>query len=412
MRVSATRARGAAHGGSQLARYLRLEREAQDAARRNGAMLFYLGWGLSTVFADNSGAAALLGGSAGLMLDRSNESVGPELVANGGFDSGVAGWTAKSGAAVSWDAGKLRVQSAGLSYGGAYQQVPVTPGKTYSVSFKGRRVVGGLAWLLIGSSGPGATDLGLPQVPGTTEQSRTVYVTATSASIWLTPQNDNTTADAVTLYDDISVREVIGRHAVQPNAAYRPLIIRLPSGYFGLRTVAGSSQFMELPYWDLVGAGSATLIVAHAAALTGDSGFVVAQSSSAAQNPLYSLAARATGSSAHAAFLRNDAGVTSLSFAQLQLNAWAGPAVVSAVDNGSIVRGFSGGVGPVSQPYGRGSPYTMDRLTLFAARRTTIANFVVGDFGLICQSATVMPDADRIAIERFGAFLVGAPYAG
>lgn len=50
---------------------------------------------------------------------------------------------------------------------------------------------------------------------------------------------------------------------------------------------------------------------------------------------------------------------------------------------------------------------TTDKASIGAAWQPTVSQFWQGFISLVCVSNTAMPDSDRIAIERFGAYLAG-----
>jgi hypothetical protein len=59
---------------------------------------------------------------------------GPELVTNGGFDSGAAGWSPETSGVLSASAGILRITNSGGANGRAFQAITTTVGRIYEVT--------------------------------------------------------------------------------------------------------------------------------------------------------------------------------------------------------------------------------------------------------------------------------------
>lgn len=178
---------------------------------------------LSTLFQDAAGTTPVtaLGQPVGLMLDkRFGLARGPELVTNGDFSAGAAGWVAGGGAALSIENGALRVSSDGNGFSWAYHACSTQIGKTYEVRgvcLGGTATAGKLRVTDDGSvelarhvySGAGAVTL------------RAVFVaTSTSSHVQLFTDP----GDAYLDFDNISVRELPGNHASQPTATARPVL--------------------------------------------------------------------------------------------------------------------------------------------------------------------------------------------
>ena len=170
---------------------------------------------LSTMFTTSAGTTPVampgLGSavSVGLMLDKSQGLVlGSELVTNGDFSSGTTtGWTAAD-STLSVVSGQLQVNASG-SVGRAVQSFTTVIGRMY------RLVVGNV---IAGTGSPsvrvGTTDGGgqILNLTGAGAKDNYFFATATTTYVSLL----NTTAGTA-LYDNISVRELLGNHAISFN---------------------------------------------------------------------------------------------------------------------------------------------------------------------------------------------------
>lgn len=193
----------------------------------------------ATCFTDTAGTTnAGAGDPVALMLGKSKGLVlGPELVTNGTFDSDTSGWVANSGATLSWDNGRAKVEADGNGVTSAYQAVSVTEGKTYEI--RGDTEIVSLDNRSVNISirdGLSAGNSSLLTVVNATSQGERVsgkaIYTAASDTIFI---HARTTSDAnVYTFDNISVRELPGNHAKKATVAARPILRQEPSGQFYL----------------------------------------------------------------------------------------------------------------------------------------------------------------------------------
>lgn len=201
-----------------------------------------------------------------------------------------------------------------------------------------------------------------------------------------------------------------GFHLSQATAAAKPVVVTLASGLLGWG-LDGIDDHMPSTYRQLLGAGASTLIYSHDDSITGNSSFLFAESSSTSVAQLYSLAAFAAGTQDVRAFLRNDSNSAALNFVPYSVGGRAGAGVTAAVDSGTSIATYRNGASTITLPYSRSGSYTFNRLTLGASVRTSVQNFVGVRLGLVCSAPVAMSQADRQAIERFAAYLVGVAYA-
>lgn len=187
---------------------------------------------LSTLYQDSAGTTPVtaLGQPVGLMLDKSKGTRGPEIVTNGGFNDDITGWGDYgfwTAGAAEWVNGAISVTTA--SYQGAVHVLPTTIGSRYELRFTvvsadANAQAGRLYVSRSDPMNPGSSPLLnlSPRPPG----NYVVHFVATNTShtIGLSSQNSG----GVVVWDNISVRELHGKHASQATATARPT---LATGY-------------------------------------------------------------------------------------------------------------------------------------------------------------------------------------
>jgi len=183
---------------------------------------------LSTMFSDRAGTTPVTtpGTVVGLRLDKSKGlALGAELVVNGTFDSGITGWTKGVGTTnpISWDSvgQRIIVTNDIAYYGSAAQTISgLVVGKSYKVSgtVSNNTVLAKIAFVA------GESNVS----PGGGTASLIVTATATSHTLGLV--NNNNALGGVSYWDNISVRELPGNHAVAPTDAARPIYGIEPKG--------------------------------------------------------------------------------------------------------------------------------------------------------------------------------------
>lgn len=203
---------------------------------------------LSTMFSDRAGTTPVTtpGTVVGLRLDKSKGLVlGAELVTNGTFPVNTNGWTAQS-ATLSVDTERLKVVTVAAGNGATQVLSGLVVGKTYKISLD--VTVGGSAWAIL---------LGLAFGQGQGFSSGIVSGSQTYSRIYTHTNAANNvfslySADAgTTFWDNISVRELPGNHAVAPTDAARPVYGVEPKG--GRRNLLTWSEGFDNAAWTKTG---------------------------------------------------------------------------------------------------------------------------------------------------------------
>lgn len=184
------------------------------AAGENGA--WYDPSDLSTLYQDAAGTIPVTadGQPVGLALDkRLGLALGPERVTNGTFDTDLTGWLTGPNIVATHVGGAASVTRTGAvtTTAAFYQDVPVTPGKTYKITLSAS---GNDIARLISNTSPAITALNEARV-GEFQY----IVTATSINIRLSFW---TFDGGTVIIDNVSVREIQGNHATQTTSTSRP----------------------------------------------------------------------------------------------------------------------------------------------------------------------------------------------
>ena len=327
----------------------------------------------ATLYQDTAGTTPVTttGQSVGLMLDKSKGLVlGSELVTNGTFDSGITGWTKGAGTTnpISWDSvgQRLLVTNdvayfasatqviSGLSIGRSYRVTGVLSSNTVAAKLN----INGLTPESIVSVGGGIASF--------------VFV-ATATSHTLQATNNQNTLGGVAYWDNISVKELPGNHAVQATTANRPIYGIHPFG--GRRNLLVRTEEFDSVSWTKVN------LTATANAGTAPDGTVTADKlvdttrtnafhqpllpSSGARATTHTVSAYAEAAEPHGVTLLMDDGAgVNFAFAQFNLSAGTAGTIQYAGT------GYSGGVTSI-QDVGSGwyrCSVTASRASAYTAR--------------------------------------------
>ena len=131
---------------------------------------------------------------------------GDELVTNGTFDNNIDGWTAYN-AVISYDNGKIKVDDSANagSDSQAYQDITTVAGKTYKLTFD-KISTTSVFWFAVGAS-PAYQSIYYSGSLGTQTGQQVLFFKATSALTRIALISSST---GITVYDNCSVKEVIG----------------------------------------------------------------------------------------------------------------------------------------------------------------------------------------------------------
>jgi hypothetical protein len=172
-----------------------------------------------------SGLPAIIGQPVGLMLDKSQGvKLGSELITNGDF-AAASNWSTGTGWSI---AGGVAVADGVTNQNLRQNGVALEENKVYSITFT----------LVSISSG---TVLG---VDFDTAGTYTFFLKAndTNSSFMLRGQDGFTGT-----VDNVSVKEVLGNHAIQTTSVNRPVLARHPEG--GIRNLLSYTQEFDDDYW-------------------------------------------------------------------------------------------------------------------------------------------------------------------
>lgn len=183
---------------------------------------------MSTMYQDSTGTIPVTAVEqpVGLMLDKSRGMMlGPELVSNGDFSSGTAGWSTYA-ATLSNISGGLGITPTVVSGNAAwgYVGVPTEAGKLYTITARQVSATSityiracnnaELPWINLVSGSYTAGAVGVKKI--------SFKATNTTTYIMLGIDSGSTSNNVV--WDDVSVRELYGYHATQSITASRPTL--------------------------------------------------------------------------------------------------------------------------------------------------------------------------------------------
>jgi hypothetical protein len=172
----------------------------------------------ATAFQTSAGTTAgVVGQVLGLRLDKRLGAVrGAELVANGDFSGGTAGWTAVGDEGMTVVGGQLQI-TRGTTGIRVTQAVPTVVGAKYH--FRWTAAAGTGSPLVHVGSALGGADL-----VGNDGQSGSVgaFFTATGATAHISLSHNGGAAGVTALFDNVSVTRLDGNHALQATSASRP----------------------------------------------------------------------------------------------------------------------------------------------------------------------------------------------
>ena len=219
---------------------------------------------LSTMYQDAAGTTPVtaMEQPVGLWLDKSQGlQMGPELVTNGDFSNGSTGWSAPSGG-WSWDSEAVKLTGNGTGQTLiASQQLALSAGRVYKVSFDVASISGGEIGLYFGS------DVLITKTSTTGNKVAYFRTVTVPANFYLKRASGTITATI----DNISVRELKGNHATQSITASRPVIsarknLLLATDTLSTQNVATVAAQQTLSF---TGTGSVTLSGTATGTLTG-----------------------------------------------------------------------------------------------------------------------------------------------
>lgn len=197
------------------------------------------------------------GQTVGVMLDKSRMggqtaaefiSAQPELITNGDFSSGLTtGWTASPGTTFDVVAGAARVENSGAAAGGAYQTFATVSGVTYRLFLNlSNFFTAGTARISV-NNGSSPSFNGSQYALSSAAAAQEIIFTAAGSSSTLALYVNSTLAGARFDFDNVSIKEIPGFHAIAPSDAARPLYGRVP--VTGRRNLATYSQDFQNRIW-------------------------------------------------------------------------------------------------------------------------------------------------------------------
>lgn len=242
---------------------------ARAIAAANNGLLFDPS-DLSTLYQDAAGTVPVTAVEqpVGLVLDKSQGlMLGPELIVNGTFDSGMSGWSFNNTApaTISEVGGVATWNTSSGGTGRLVQEFTTVPGKTYKITYE----------ILSSNGGPvttnlfdinSSTDIAVYSSSAVGKYSRVFIAKGSATRFQLASANYPYTAD------NFSIREVYGNHATQSITASRPTLSARKNILLATETLSTQSVTTLAATYTLsfIGTGSVTLSGTATGTLTGN----------------------------------------------------------------------------------------------------------------------------------------------
>lgn len=226
---------------------------------------------ISTLYQDAAGTTPVtaMEQPVGLMLDKSKGLVrGPELVTNGGFDSGTTGWALINTPSVVTESSSVVVTNTNNTSGYEMlsQEFGAVAGKTYECVFDVEPLTANTAvgeW----TGATGKYSINLPLGRHTVRR----FFTATSAHAEVRVGVMNTDAAALRVHA-VSVRELPGNHCVFKAGTGRPVLSARYNLYVGTETLATQNVTTAATNYKLTFTGTGTITLSGTATGTYSAG--------------------------------------------------------------------------------------------------------------------------------------------
>jgi hypothetical protein len=205
----------------------------------------------ATLYQDTAGTTPVTttGQSVGLLLDKSKGLVlGPELVTNGTFDSGTAGWSAANSATIAVTSGVAQVTQTSSNLAAIRQSITTAVGRSYRVSCAIASQNGAGIVAIAQDTGTFAVIAQSAVVSSADQTTVTLTFVATATTTFVAARFNASGASGNTFtVDNISVKEIAGNHAVQATTANRPIYGVHPVG--GRRNLLVRTEEFENASW-------------------------------------------------------------------------------------------------------------------------------------------------------------------
>ena len=176
---------------------------------------------LTTLFQDSAGITPVttVEQPVGLMLDKSKGlALGAELVTNGDFSNGTAGWSGWTAAGAVVNGELVYTNAPNANASGIYQTTPSYSGGVYKITLTVKSISSGAITVTLGIGLPTSSNCFNITSAGT--YSFTQTNNSVDAYLRVYPIGTSTTATI----DNISVKKIAGNHAFQATAGNRPVL--------------------------------------------------------------------------------------------------------------------------------------------------------------------------------------------
>lgn len=382
--------------------YSQLRMVALEAAARNNAAIWFVERDLTNIFtnSDGGGGTPATGGLVGLVLPP-GRTPGAELFA-GGDGSALGTWQNSNGT-VTLNNGEFRLDTS-AAFGGSSRVISTVAGRWYECTATYRSGLGNGCNVFLRPGGADTTtdQIQFPSNTSSTPVTATRYIRATGTQMWLRLTSLLNAGGDVCYFDNLSFREVGGFVLESPTTSQKPITAQPPGANdLGLRFDGSDDRLRSItsplsatagnPYTLIFAGrlGTASIPAGPRIAVSDGRGLGVNGNGTAA-----------SAESSHGGTNRTPFPGT------WELNARRVATATYRRAPDTLTQRFDGA--QVSST--AVAPSTIVTPDFYVGARSGTNEFWQGDIFLACAAPSVIPTADIRDIERFGAFLAGAPY--
>ena len=171
----------------------------------------------------------------------------------------------------------------------------------------------------------------------------------------------------------------------------------------------GIDDCMNLPFMNLYGGGSASIVCARDAVSQTTDTYIISERSTTDADPKYFPSRQLANAGNMDTFITDDTGAVALDTAGSPFSGVANAVIRSIVDSGSNLKLFKNGTLAANDNYTRSGTLTLNNTTIGASVSTTTSNYAsMKLYGLIVTKSA-LTDAQRVACERYLGRKSGVP---
>lgn len=160
-------------------------------------------------------------------------------------------------------------------------------------------------------------------------------------------------------------------------------------------------DFMNLPFMNLYGGGSASIVCARDAVSQTTDTYIISERSTTDADPKYFPSRQIANAGNMDAYITDDAGAIVLDTVGSPFSGVANAVIRSIVDSGNNLKLFKNGVLAANDNYTRSGTLTLNNTIIGASVSTTTSNYAAMKLYGLIVTKSALTDAQRVACERY-----------